>query len=285
MKFVKTWGGLGNQLFQYAFGLYLHEVTGQPVCYLDELGHPYADKGILNKVTNLPSAMVQLSYRKFYPFYFSGSYRIHRKLLQYFPQLSSEIIVEKLGEDFSESLLGFSLFDGYWQDLLFVEHVQMKLLSQIHLKKKNEQYSKVATLIQNSNLSISIHIRRGDYLKSDFHVVQDIGFIHQAIGMMNKYFTQPTYFVFSDDMEWAKKNLCRKGNFHFIENISDFDSTEYDFFLMQQCQHHIISNSTFSWWSAWLCTNPEKKVIAPSKWLVRKNHITKKMLPKEWILV
>lgn len=124
----------------------------------------------------------------------------------------------------------------------------------------------------------SIHVRRGDYLKfSDAHTNLDMAYYSEAMRIINA----KNYFVFSDDIDWCKKNFTGS-NVTFIENHSPAE----DLALMLGCEHNIIANSSFSWWGAYLNKNPSKIVVAPGKWFGPKlSHDTKDLLPEGWVKV
>lgn len=118
-------------------------------------------------------------------------------------------------------------------------------------------------ILLNEN-TCSIHVRRGDYLNlPDYHPTQDISYYIKAIEMLDK---NTVFFIMSDDIDWCyenfnSKNFDRKRRFIFLDNYKSFE----DFYLARNCTNNIISNSTFSWWSAWLNKNPSKKIICPNK--------------------
>lgn len=128
--------------------------------------------------------------------------------------------------------------------------------------------------------NVSLHIRRKDYIgKENFHTnLTNTEYYKDAIKLV-KY---DNLLIFSDDVEWCKKNINYKNSI-FIENNADY----IDFYLMSFCNTNIIANSTFSWWSAWINNNQNKKVIAPKKWFgpFFKEKKTKDLLPKEWIVI
>ncbi len=119
--------------------------------------------------------------------------------------------------------------------------------------------------IQNTN-SVCMHIRRGDYLKLenlDSLGVCSTNYYFNSVDLMIEKLNKPNFFVFSDDIEWCKNNIRINGNSYFIPNsFTNIDS----FYLMRNCKHYIISNSTFSWWPAWLSNFESKIVIAPKIW-------------------
>lgn len=137
----------------------------------------------------------------------------------------------------------------------------------------NEKYSNLFGIT-----TCAIHVRRGDYLKlQHVHTVQSLEYFTkaiEAIGPVDKY------VVVSDDIEWCKANFIGD-NFVFVENEKDY----IDLFLMSMCSHQIISNSSFSWWAAWLNKNEEKKVVGPLKWFNEPSIDSKDILPESWIKI
>ena len=131
----------------------------------------------------------------------------------------------------------------------------------------------------------SIHVRRGDYLKSqETHPVQSLQYFESAIFTIKEI---DKYLVFSDDIKWCKENFIGD-KFLFIEEDRDY----IELFLMSQCNHNIIANSSFSWWGAWLNKNENKIVVAPSKWFGENSEYIKQegindkdILPKSWIKI
>jgi hypothetical protein len=124
---------------------------------------------------------------------------------------------------------------------------------------------------------VSIHVRRGDYIKlSHVYNVLDMNYYNEAMKVL-KLCEVSEYLVFSNDMDWCKDNF-RGDQFRFIEE--DSFTTLY---LMSKCDHHIIANSAFSWWGAWLGDNPDKQVIAPKKWFNIAKHNDKDIIPDDWI--
>jgi len=128
----------------------------------------------------------------------------------------------------------------------------------------------------------SIHVRRGDYLNSpDHHPTQNMNYYMKAIKQMPK---DTVFLIFSDDIAWCKANFPDlPEKFVFIEGNKDYE----DLYIMSHCNDNIICNSTFSWWAAWLNANPEKKVIAPSKWFgpAYENHNTNDLYCEGWIKI
>lgn len=132
--------------------------------------------------------------------------------------------------------------------------------------------------------SVSIHIRRGDYLtKVALEVLglQPLEYYETAIQQIAARVENPVFYIFSDDIDWAQKNLSTNYAHHYASGLLSRNTIE-DFYLMTQCRHHILANSTFSWWAAWLNDYKEKVVIAPKKWFNEAKFDTTDLVPASW---
>ena len=129
--------------------------------------------------------------------------------------------------------------------------------------------------------SVAIHIRRTDYLKlGSIHHVLDLVYYQRAIEYIKTNVANPVFYVFSDDMNFVHENFSIE-NFRIL-NYSGKNGSLFDFLAIKRCNHHIIANSTFSWWAAWLNKNINKTIIAPKKWLAHDKDINP-ILPSQWI--
>lgn len=171
--------------------------------------------------------------------------------------------------------------DGFFQsEKYFIDHKKeiLELFSPDEkvLNYINQKYHNL--LIEKTT---SIHIRRGDYVKhSTHHFVQDMSYFTQSIDVVD--FETDKYLIFSDDIEWCKENF--KGDkFVFIENEKDY----MELYLMSMCSNNIISNSSFSWWGAWLNQNENKIVVGPKKWFGSSLQFLKTddIIPNNWIKI
>lgn len=285
MKIVKIWGGIGNQLFQYYFGQYLYYEFNYPIAYVNKFGFleaPYKLSSFLE--LNFDQTINEAVIHKF-PSYFNQFYRINRKLLQVFPIISKKILVEVQSNNIKEELHQPDLFDGYWQDIDFLECLKSKnnfhfSFSNIENFKKNKYHQ----LILNETNSVAVHIRRGDYLTSNYHINLGLDYYRLSMEIISRKIANPVFFIFSDDMLWVKENFSSSSNTIFVDNESLLNSDIQDFYLMTLCKHHIIANSTFSWWPAYLNNHPSSITIAPQEWYKKNNGSSKKILKSEWIL-
>jgi hypothetical protein len=129
---------------------------------------------------------------------------------------------------------------------------------------------------------VSIHLRRGDYVGlQQFHPIMDSDYYFEA---MNEFMEgNYCFLIFSDDIAYCKELFGKQENIVYIEG----NNPEIDMCMMSICHHNVIANSSFSWWGAWLNTNPNKKVVAPKKWFgpaYKKIHDTKDLYPKSWVI-
>lgn len=283
---VKLWGGLGNQMFQYAFGLYLAEKRDEEPCF-------FADTNKSNrldihdfKVVIEPFSQGALK-RNGYYFGNHFLYRIRRKMIQLAPFLDKKVLVENVSGYKPAISPTYSVFDGYWQSYKYLQPIEQKLREQFVLNNEGILDLELVTQIRNTN-SVSLHIRRGDYLKGKNKAVFEnvtMDYYEAAIAYFSKELDAPQFYVFSNDLDWVKKNLSmpQSSSFVYVDNTKSENATLADLNLMSICKHHIIANSTFSWWGAWLNSSREKKVVAPKKWYRGKmNDLTLDLIPPQW---
>jgi hypothetical protein len=132
------------------------------------------------------------------------------------------------------------------------------------------------------NNSVSIHVRRGDYAGAKEFDVCSVNYFKNAVDYISGLVENPDYYVFSDDIEWTRKNFEFLGKYTMVDNSRYKNFDYFDLYLMTKCKHNIISNSTFSWWGAWLNQNRNKIIICPEKWNGLDLVYTDEICPKEW---
>ena len=265
MIITKLKGGLGNQLFQYAVGRALALHNKLPL-KLDltvfenyKLHNGYRldqfaiQAGIAteNEIINLKGGNNVLfsALRK------AGLFK--RK--SYFKEKRSSYFDARVFKN------NFVYLDGYWQNELYFSNIREVLLRELSpINSMNDLGCDYLEPIKKSN-SVSLHVRRGDYLNLKNINVLDVDYYMKAVEYIRKNVEKPTFFIFSDDLDWCKKSLG------FLDGCIYVDRTQTeidDLKLMSFCRHNIIANSSFSWWGAWLNQNPNKTVIAPKGWLL-----------------
>jgi len=175
---------------------------------------------------------------------------------------------------------------GYWQSPSYFQKINSQIRKDfVFTKSMNSTNVKISKLIKNSN-SVSVHIRRGDYLtdasvKKTFPSMSE-GYYKSGMKIIEKQIKTPTYFVFSDDMDWARSNILSSHKIYFVSHNRGKLAYE-DMRLISLCKHNIISNSTFSWWGAFLSINKNKIIIAPRKW--SGTELGRDLVLKDWIKI
>ena len=184
----------------------------------------------------------------------------------YFSKIKQESGIFKRSTEFSKN----SFLEGYWGNENYFKDIRDVLLSDLQIKSNYE--SRLFHLLRNEISqpgSVSIHIRRGDYLENKNQAIflnLDLSYYVQAIELIKMKVLTPKFFIFSDDINWAKENLPVSSiNVVYINEAKSLKDFE-ELMLMSYCSHNIIANSTFSWWAAWLNRNNDKIVIQPQKW-------------------
>ncbi|WP_147204902.1 alpha-1,2-fucosyltransferase [Segetibacter aerophilus] len=178
--------------------------------------------------------------------------------------------------------------DGFWQsEKYFADATEAIRRELIFKDAATSSLNDYKGQIEKAVNPVSIHIRRGDYV-SHPEFSKSFGFIgleyyEQAVSYIKTKVENPTFFVFSDDKEWVKKSFKLPGSNVFVETAGE-DSDVIELQLMSLCTHHIIANSSFSWWGAWLNNNKNKIVISPASWYKNKpDWNTKDLLPASWV--
>jgi len=255
MIVVRIFGGLGNQLFQYAYAKSL------------------AAKGY----------DVKIDIAAFKNYKLHGGYQLHEfkidlktaspaeswfaKYFFNFPKKEKSLLFQ---EDFLKPFKN-KYIKGYFETEKYFEDIRPILLKQFVVKKQlassTIQYLKEITIKKNA---CSLHIQKGDNIfdqkTKQIHGVCDLNYYKEAIKLMREKCGEVNFFVFSDDILWVKKNLKIKNATYIDQQVIPHE----DLHLMSLCRHNITANSSFSWWAAWLNQQKNKIVIAPKQWFESK---------------
>lgn len=260
-RIITIKGGLGNQLFQYAHGLKLLLIDKKNVIFDTSF---FANTG---KDTNRPFLLNKFNIQT------SASFK----------EIKVPTIT-KYWKKIIHNLTGnFELF----QNEKYFVNIEKEIRQQFTLKNP---LSSDAQMIVNQihthyPQSVSLHIRRGDYIQNPItfkhHGICDLDYYQSAIDYIKTYIETPFFFIFSDDITWAKENLKIENDALYVSNPSIPDYEEL--ILMSTCQHNIIANSTFSWWAAYLNQYDKKIIIAPKQWTREKSSNQLDILPRKWI--
>jgi hypothetical protein len=175
---------------------------------------------------------------------------------------------------------------GYWQSEKYFSDIENILRKDFTLKQSIESLEPEISKAINKTNSISIHVRRTDYITnvkvSNVHGTCNLSYYKNCINYFSERVENPHFFIFSDNLLWAKENLKLNFPHTFVGNQQRKKDHE-DLYLMSICKHNIIANSSFSWWSAWLNSNPRKIVCAPKIWFRKQDLDTSDLLPKKWM--
>lgn len=294
MKIVKIDGGLGNQMFQYAFACKLRHLYPSETILIDphnfvgQSDRHYELKYIFD--VDIPVANYMQISRFTFPFSYNTKWggRIHAHLGKHF---NRNIYYEKRPDFFNFSseplsISGSCYYVGVWFNEGYFEGIKDEIKIVFTFKRPLSISSQeTRKLIENSN-SVSIHVRRGDYLLFDaYKGICDKEYYSSAIDYIKKRISNPHFFVFSNDIEWCKENLADlMDSYNFVTN-KDPQNNYVDMQLMSCCKHNIIAHSSFSWWSAWLNANPDKIVIAPLRWVNSPDIKDSRPQLKDWVLI
>jgi len=279
-------GGLGNQIFQYALGRSL-SLSRNTSLQLDTSSF----KVDTLREYRLASFNIAASASDQLPFFATDGRAKHfNTVIQGIRGLFSKPyqIVRENGFSFDPTILDCSdhaYLDGFWQSeqyfAPFAKIIRDDLSLKIPLQGKLKDLADQITSVN----AVSLHVRRGDYVSNPtttaYHGVCSAQWYEDAAKIMEEKVGQPTFFVFSDDYEWAKANLRFNSPAVFIPPSPDGQECN-DMHVMSLCKHHIIANSSFSWWGAWLNPNPNKIVIAPQNWFVAGPKNTNDLIPPSW---
>jgi hypothetical protein len=165
---------------------------------------------------------------------------------------------------------------GYFQSEKYFNHNRNSILDLFSIDDNSKNYIKNKYDDILNKKTCSVHVRRGDYLNlPNHHPVCSLDYYNKTIEMMDV----DLFLVFSDDIEWCRKNFIGD-KFIFIDENPDY----IDIWLMSLCDNNIIANSSFSWWGAWLNQNENKTVIAPKQWFGSAiQHNTNDLIPETWL--
>lgn len=288
---VKLTGGLGNQMFQYAFGRSL-ALWKNTSLQLDTTSLEKGE-GTTPRTYALDAFQIdapRVAYLS--PLRPTITDKIaNRWEKQFVPYYRRRTIVEKSSRYDARlrSCRDDAILEGYWQSEKYFEDHTNQIWQDLTFKNAPAGKNKTYIALMQSIPSVSIHVRRGDYvnhpLASAVYIALDANYYNRAIAQLATLSDEAfTYFVFSDDPAWVEQNLSLPTPYHLVDHNGPDQAAE-DLRLMSLCQHHVIANSSFSWWGAWLNPNPKKIVIAPQRWFKTEQKNSEDIVPKSWIFV
>jgi hypothetical protein len=288
MIILRLKGGLGNQLFEYALVRHLSIIQNTEFKF--DLHHYDAGWGSYNLgVFNIKESFARDSeieiYKKF-------KRKIGRRAFLYNLIFSdkSKYVEEREPFIFDKSIFEVNncYLDGWWQNEKYFIDIRDILLKELTIKEPPKGRNLDISIKVTETNSVSIHIRRMDFVTNarTKHLYGELtnDYYNRAIDYLSSKVENIKLFIFSDDIEWVKQNMNFKFEKTFIESNNSEDLAYEDLRLMSLCKHHVIANSTFSWWGAWLGTGKDKIVVGPKRWLSSSDRYdTSDLMPKEWI--
>lgn len=275
MKIINISGGLGNQMFQYAFLIAMREATGDE-CLMDaskyatynlhngfELADVYdisarcATKQELKKVTR-----------------YTTNYKLSRVFRKFLPRKRTEIIEPMPSclymPDIFTKAKGDLYYEGIWQNEKYFSNVRPIILKEFTYKQPMNSRNEEASKKFSQKTTVSMHIRRGDYLLHKNYIgLCGIDYYTKAIEYAKeKYGNDIQFAIFSNDMQWCNDNILPliEGYEYTTVDWNKGKDSYNDIRLMSYCKVNIIANSSFSWWAAYLNNYDGKEIIAPAKW-------------------
>lgn len=262
---VALTGGLGNQMFQYAFGRMLQERFGVDLEFDISFYRTHPERSVQIDKYNIANVTF-----KYHPIYS----RL-RLIFQRIPVLRWIVGTYKERREFvlDENIFThrYSYYAGYWQNFRYFERIAGKLRQELEFKGSIPEVVKTLSDRMKNEDSIAVHIRRGDFLSEkyiDEFCTLNEEYYRSAIKFLSRE-GRPIYF-FSNDIKWCKKTFGDINNSFFVDNSISI-SEHTDFYLMRSAQHLIMANSTFSWWAGEIAYSNNREVICPINWYVNQN--------------
>ena len=284
-------GGLGNQLFQYATARALSE-RYKVNFVLDKSWFDQSLEGVTPRKYQLDLLNIEKVV------FSNHSFPTKPNRLEQFLQSTfssrSFICYQRNAFSFDPSLFNLRnasnrdvYLYGYWQGFRYIEAIRPILQTEFQLRSGvSSHYHPFLEQIIDS-ASVMLHIRRGDYVESpsaaQFHGALSLDYYLNAIQSIQAIQPDAHYFVFSDDLPWAKAAMPSNIKITYVEHALEPDDAAQELQLMRECKHHIIANSSLSWWGAWLKKDVSGLVFTPDQWTNESKTDLPNLLPADWI--
>ena len=290
MKIINISGGLGNQMFQYAFLLAMKEATGDDVLMdVSKFATYKLHNGFeLDKVFNITARCATKEELKKVTRY-TTNYKLSRIYRKFLPKKKTEILEPPrcpFVQDIFYKTKGDCFYEGIWKNHKYFDSIRPLILKEftykLPLSKQNIEYGEKFA----GRTTVSLHIRRGDYLLHKNYIgLCGLGYYSRSIAYVKeKYGKDVSFAIFSNDMRWCKDNILPllKGYEFTLVDWNIGNESYNDMRLMSFCKVNIIANSSFSWWAAYLNCNDNPLVIAPAKWTNADVQFRRQL--DEWVL-
>lgn len=294
MKIVKLMGGIGNQMFQYAFAKSIGEDVLFDKTWFADFDNKYRDKLALYALDSL-NTNVEFATEEQIKECLEES-KLAYKLTNidkvfHIKLFHTNRIYEKVRNKYDPELCkiqGNAYYEGYFQTPKYFENIKDLLIRDFApAKELTDENKAVLDKIKNTN-SVAISTRRGDYVKFGYALEGD--YYDAAMEEIAKRVENPVFYLFSNDIEWSIKNINTNNKFTVIP-CESFDKNcgfVCGMYLMSHAKHNIITNSTYPWWAAWLNNNQDRVTIAPKGWIKAKTIVAtsfEDLMPENWIKI
>lgn len=289
---VKLQGGLGNQMFQYAIGKLLAEKKKAALFFdlsffEDQEKRPgftprQFELGVFNPQFQIAEQATVQSFLQ----------PVKNKRLRRFFGLPVTTYYREDVCRFDASVLSLQpplYLDGYFQsEQYYAGNDEMIHRLFTFPATHAGHHNQLIQAIENTN-AVAVHFRRGDYVSDavtgSFHGICSLDYYRQAFQLIEAKVPDPHFYIFSDDINWVEQQVTGwASNITFVKGNNEAPGW-VDMMLMSKCRHHIIANSSFSWWGAWLNKKAGKQVIAPLKWFNDVSINTKALVPETWMRI
>lgn len=288
MIIVKIYGGMANQLFQYAAGYALSLKKDVPLKLdLSYFREENTDTKRVFELNKFPIDYHLASQEEIDQIF---KFRKLDYLCNKFLPVSHKRFYGEKSPGFYKNFfeLGDNVYlRGYFQSEKYFMDCKQEIVDQFSFKVEMTNHLQASLEKIKESVTISLHVRLGDYLAPSANSIMepfDLAYYKRAIDYMQMQFNKPKFLVFSDQIDSAKTLLDIDADLFFVDAALSKNAYE-DFYLMQRCQHHIITNSTFSWWAAYLNQQRHKKVVAPQKWYKKHFGDATDLYPENWVIL
>lgn len=280
MIIVRVCGGLGNQMFDYALYLVFKNRGLNAKLDISWYDNIQSHNGYeLERVFGIKADIATKKECSKYAFWkLNFKDKLLKRLIKR-PKFYSQFLGKESGFDNLIMTASEGYIEGYFQSELYFKHIDRMVRTEFTFGNIELYCSDVIQKIKES-ASVSLHIRRGDYLKNNKKLLCNTSYYDDAINIIQNRRKQPIFFVFSNDIEWCRKKFTAD-NYVFVD-CNQGKNSYMDMYLMSICKDNIIADSTFSWWGAWLNNKEDKIVIAPKSWTYMSRNYTN-IIPDSWM--
>ena len=292
---IRIKGGIGNQLFMYAAARRLALISNQELLLDDISGFVYDlkyNRRYQLDHFNIPCQKAK-SMERLEPF--SKARRVLKRTINFFLPFETKNYIKQDNAYFDSKILNLRVkqqlyLEGYFQSEAYFKDFEFQISKDLKIcPPKDDLNNELALKIKKNFPAVALHFRffnktSNNEIDKKLSINASIDYYHAAIKKIEKLFPNAHYFIFSDKPEEAKKQIAFSDKRMTLVSHNDDDEYAFaDLWLMTQCQHFIIANSTFSWWGAWLAKYKDKVVVAPSISKKYRHWADPKLLPKEWL--